>query len=183
MRYISWADAIFVLYSITDKESFEYAERLMKQITQHDHTNCLSSHTVFLVGNKTDLDRYRLVTLTQGMTLATIYKAKFFEINVTEEYSVVKPLFKEAVSEVLVVRKKAQSYGDGRSWLGGEQGAEDVVSRDCQLPTKSAMRVSKTNSIKGSESIKFKPSPAFVQKKSSGLKLLKLFQEKYRDVS
>ncbi|KHJ39964.1 hypothetical protein D918_09983 [Trichuris suis] len=57
-RYISWADIFLLLYSVTDKDSFEYAENLLKEIRGHDHSICVRSHMVCLIGNKSDLERY-----------------------------------------------------------------------------------------------------------------------------
>ncbi|KAL1234660.1 Ras-like protein family member [Trichinella pseudospiralis] len=90
-RYVSWADVFLVLYSVTNRDSFEYAEKLLKEIHSHDHSVCVRPHIVCLIGNKIDLDRYRQVSKNQGAIMATMYSAKFYEINVTEEYSMRSP--------------------------------------------------------------------------------------------
>uniref|UniRef100_A0A915IE69 small monomeric GTPase n=1 Tax=Romanomermis culicivorax TaxID=13658 RepID=A0A915IE69_ROMCU len=60
-RYLGWADVIIVVYSVTDVQSFEFAENLLKMIARHDHSLCNRPHTVCLYGNKIDIDRYRRI--------------------------------------------------------------------------------------------------------------------------
>ncbi|KAG8236398.1 hypothetical protein J437_LFUL014919 [Ladona fulva] len=58
-RYLKWADAYLVVYSITDPDSFETAGRYLDAIS--NHLRCVSSYEtpMILVGNKADLERYR----------------------------------------------------------------------------------------------------------------------------
>lgn len=105
-RFLGWADIFFVVYSITSLQSFEYAERLLKQIAAHDHSFCVRNHVTYLLGNKTDLDRYRQVSKSQGTRLAAEFQSEFFEINTTEEYSIVKSVFHHAISASIAQRQR-----------------------------------------------------------------------------
>lgn len=58
-RYLSWADAFVVVYSITSAQSFKYAEQILKQIAQHEHSLCVREHVKTLVATKMDMERYR----------------------------------------------------------------------------------------------------------------------------
>ena len=59
-RYLKWADAFVIVYSITNRASFETAREYVENITRF-----LKQHSrdcpVALVGNKIDLERYRYV--------------------------------------------------------------------------------------------------------------------------
>jgi GTPase SAR1 family protein len=55
---LKWADAFLVVYSITNRPSFEKAREYLDTITQYLKTNSKEC-PVALVGNKIDLERYR----------------------------------------------------------------------------------------------------------------------------
>ncbi|KRX94896.1 Ras-like protein family member 12, partial [Trichinella pseudospiralis] len=162
-RYVSWADVFLVLYSVTNRDSFEYAEKLLKEIHSHDHSVCVRPHIVCLIGNKIDLDRYRQVSKNQGAIMATMYSAKFYEINVTEEYSMRSP--------------------NSRVWMN-QRVTDEILSNEGAQNLKSVIgRRPKSPSVKVYDTMKIKMAPSIHQKKSSGLKILKLFQERYRETS
>jgi Ras-related and estrogen-regulated growth inhibitor-like protein len=56
---IQWSDAIILVYSITDRDSFIYAEMMLNRLQK---LSDLSSPPVVLVGNKTDLKLGREVS-------------------------------------------------------------------------------------------------------------------------
>ncbi|KFD53988.1 hypothetical protein M513_05255 [Trichuris suis] len=186
-RYISWADIFLLLYSVTDKDSFEYAENLLKEIRGHDHSICVRSHMVCLIGNKSDLERYREVSKNQGAIMAAMYSAKFYEISVTEEYSTIKKLFRDLTEESLVNRERSSTLATQMSqknqlWVNDTDGG-DIIPSDGGILKTVIDRRSKSPSVKVYDSIKLRMPPALHQKKSSGLKILKLFQEKYKENS
>lgn len=53
------ADAYLVLFSVVDKNSFETAETILKNLREHE---MLRSRPAILVGNKVDMARSREVT-------------------------------------------------------------------------------------------------------------------------
>jgi Ras-related and estrogen-regulated growth inhibitor-like protein len=55
---IQWADAVLIVYSITDRDSFEYAERSLGEIRQLQN-----GPATYLVANKADLDHLREVRM------------------------------------------------------------------------------------------------------------------------
>lgn len=55
---IQWADAVLIVYSITDRESFDYAQRSLGEIRQIQN-----GPVTYLVANKADLDHLRLVRM------------------------------------------------------------------------------------------------------------------------
>lgn len=52
---IQWADAVLIVYSIIDRESFEWAVKSLGELRQ------LQSAPTYLVANKADLDHLRVV--------------------------------------------------------------------------------------------------------------------------
>lgn len=54
---IQWADAVLIVYSITDRESFDYAVRSLGEIRQIQN-----GPVTYLVANKADLDHLRMVS-------------------------------------------------------------------------------------------------------------------------
>lgn len=55
---IQWADAVLIVYSITDRESFDYAVRSLGEIRQIQN-----GPVTYLVANKADLDHLRMVRM------------------------------------------------------------------------------------------------------------------------
>lgn len=61
-RYLSWASGFLVVYSIDKMESFEGCQLYLQTLALHNKT--FKPHTpILLLGNKLDLDRYRLVSV------------------------------------------------------------------------------------------------------------------------
>lgn len=57
-RYLRWADAFLIIYSITNNRSFVKAKEYLDSVTSY--LKCNNKDTpVALVGNKVDLERYR----------------------------------------------------------------------------------------------------------------------------
>ncbi|EDS36108.1 MRAS2 [Culex quinquefasciatus] len=54
VEQIQWADACLVVYSITDRTSYEYAQRSLAELRQLQN-----SPSAYLIGNKADLDHLR----------------------------------------------------------------------------------------------------------------------------
>lgn len=56
--YLQWANAFIVVYSITDHNSFEVAQKYLDIISQQQDAS-KTDIPLALVGNKLDLERYR----------------------------------------------------------------------------------------------------------------------------
>lgn len=57
VEQIQWADACLIVYSITDRTSYEYAQRSLAELRQLQN-----SPSAYLIGNKADLDHLREVS-------------------------------------------------------------------------------------------------------------------------
>ncbi|KAL0215295.1 hypothetical protein P9112_007479 [Eukaryota sp. TZLM1-RC] len=88
--FFAQGDGFLLVYSITCKSSFEEAKMLFKQVLKVKETD---SVPVVLVGNKSDLNNERKVSLEEAQTFAKSIGAVFFEAsaktktNVTESFA------------------------------------------------------------------------------------------------
>lgn len=73
-------DIFLVLYSITDRASFEEAKRIGRQIRERRRTNV---HSLILIGTKRDLGHLREVGETEGSHLSGELECSFYEISVS----------------------------------------------------------------------------------------------------
>ena len=62
-------NSIVIVFSITDKESFEHIDIWLKEIDNHAKENVLK----FLVGNKCDLNEQRVISTEEAIALAKKY--------------------------------------------------------------------------------------------------------------
>ncbi|XP_065655396.1 GTP-binding protein Di-Ras2 [Hydra vulgaris] len=80
---ISKGNAFFVFYSIVDRNSFDSAKKLVKEIQMCKEERC----NVLIIGNKNDLEKERKVQTFEGEHLAhelnssENVKAEFFEVS------------------------------------------------------------------------------------------------------
>lgn len=81
MNHLYKYDASIVLYSVTDRDSFEFARKALQEILPNSKSNLASNKVIILVGNKSDLERSRCVSLLEGRSLATLFDVKFIEIS------------------------------------------------------------------------------------------------------
>lgn len=98
-RYLRWADAFMVVYSITNRESFQTVRKYLETITQFLKT-ANKELPVAIVGNKIDLERYRQISKEEGASLAAEYECLFFETTAAEEFEYVEDIFHGLVHEI-----------------------------------------------------------------------------------
>ncbi|KAI5609756.1 ras-like protein family member 12 [Silurus asotus] len=98
-RYLAWASAFLIVYSIDNRLSFEVCQQYVEAVTLY--TKGLQPEApIILVGNKLDMERYRQVNKTDGETLATRFSCLFFEVSACLDFASVQNVFYEAVREV-----------------------------------------------------------------------------------
>ncbi|XP_059354793.1 ras-like protein family member 11B [Carassius carassius] len=88
-RFIQWADAVVMVYSVTDCRSFDLIGQLHQLVTR-THTD--RSMPVILVANKADL-ACRHVDAQEGPLLASALGCSFYEVSASEDYSQVHGAF------------------------------------------------------------------------------------------
>ncbi|XP_059486495.1 ras-related and estrogen-regulated growth inhibitor isoform X2 [Neocloeon triangulifer] len=100
---IRWADVFILMYSVTDKCSFDECSRLKFLINYNKRRRRLSSSArteppVLLVGNKTDQIADRMVSFEDGQKrFADIGCVSFHEISVRENIEEVWDVFRDVV--------------------------------------------------------------------------------------
>lgn len=95
-RYLSWASAFIVVYSIDNLESFKVCHKYLETLWAHNKAFKRQT-AVLLLGNKLDMDRYRQVSKSDGEELASRFGCLFFEISACMDFQVVQRVFHEAV--------------------------------------------------------------------------------------
>ncbi|XP_029447554.1 GTP-binding protein GEM [Rhinatrema bivittatum] len=93
-------DAYLIVYSITDRASFEKASELRIQLRRARQTEDIP---IILVGNKSDLVRCREVSVAEGRACAVVFDCKFIETSAAVQHNV-KELFEGMVRQVRLRR-------------------------------------------------------------------------------
>ncbi|XP_023669709.1 ras-like protein family member 12 isoform X1 [Paramormyrops kingsleyae] len=97
-RYLTWASAFLVVYSIDNRRSFETCQQYLDVLSLH--TKGLHPETpIILLGNKLDMERHRQVSKSDAVSLASRYGCLFFEVSACANYPPVQHVFHEAVRE------------------------------------------------------------------------------------
>ncbi|XP_077569430.1 GTP-binding protein RAD isoform X1 [Stigmatopora nigra] len=78
-------DAYIIVYSVTDKSSFEKASELRIQLRR---TRQSEDIPIILVGNKSDLVRSREVSVDEGSACAVVFDCKFIETSASLHHNV-----------------------------------------------------------------------------------------------
>ncbi|XP_060934444.1 ras-like protein family member 11B [Limanda limanda] len=87
---IQWADAVVLVYSVTDRRSFDQIQQLHQLVTRTGGANL---PPVILLANKADLVHLRGVDAQQGPLLAGTLGCSFYEVSASEDYSQVHDAF------------------------------------------------------------------------------------------
>ena len=74
-------DMFLILYSITDRSSFEEADRIASFLKERKNVD---TALLILVGTKRDLGHLREVDESEGSTLAHQIECPFYEISISE---------------------------------------------------------------------------------------------------
>ena len=91
-QYLTQGEAFILIYSVTDRSSFEDAKSLRVRIQRVKNASAVP---LLLVGNKSDLNEYREVTTAEGRRLAASFGVPFLETsaktrdNIEEVFSVI----------------------------------------------------------------------------------------------
>ncbi|KAG9341319.1 hypothetical protein JZ751_019423 [Albula glossodonta] len=98
-RYLTWASAFLVVYSIAERHTFEGCQSYLDILALHTRGEA-PQPPLILLGNKVDMERYRQVSRCQGVELASRYGCLFFEVSACLDFLSVQQVFHEAVREV-----------------------------------------------------------------------------------
>ncbi|NXE12067.1 REM1 protein, partial [Lophotis ruficrista] len=93
-------NAYVIVYSITDRGSFESASELRIQLRRARQAEDIP---IILVGNKTDLVRCREVSVEEGRACAVVFDCKFIETSAALQHNVAE-LFEGVVRQIRLRR-------------------------------------------------------------------------------
>jgi small GTP-binding protein len=77
ISYFRGAQGAIITYDATDRSTFDNVKKWMDDINKQ----CSKNIDVFLVANKIDLEKYRVVSKEEGEELAKKYKILYFECS------------------------------------------------------------------------------------------------------
>ncbi|XP_056403414.1 GTP-binding protein REM 1 isoform X2 [Hyla sarda] len=97
--------AYIIVYSVTDRSSFESASELRIQLRR---TRQYENIPIILVGNKTDLVRSREVSVEEGRACAVVFDCKFIETSAVLQHNV-QELFEGMVRQIRLRRDGADT--------------------------------------------------------------------------
>ncbi|XP_075032643.1 GTP-binding protein REM 1 [Mixophyes fleayi] len=97
--------AYIIVYSITDRSSFESASEMRIQLRR---TRQYENIPIILVGNKTDLVRSREVSVEEGRACAVVFDCKFTETSAALQHNV-RELFEGMVRQIRLRRDGADT--------------------------------------------------------------------------
>lgn len=102
---MAMGDAYVIVYSVTDKGSFEKASELRVQLRRARQTDDVP---IILVGNKSDLVRSREVSLDEGRACAVVFDCKFIETSAALHHNV-QALFEGVVRQIRLRRDSKEA--------------------------------------------------------------------------
>ena len=96
--YIRWGDGFILVYSITDRQTFERVKELKQYLD--DSAKSARAVSCVVVGNKTDLAHERHVSTEEGEQLAAEFGVPFFEMSACDGGTDIDEAFHELHREV-----------------------------------------------------------------------------------
>ncbi|OXB77653.1 UNVERIFIED_CONTAM: hypothetical protein H355_002962 [Colinus virginianus] len=176
-RYLRWANAFLVVYSIEDRRSFEGCSRYLDVLARHAR-GCQRHSPVLLLGNKLDMEQYRQVTKAEGTSLAARFGCLFYEVSACQDFAAVQHVFHQAVREL---RRKAERGPALRPlFIAEEQPCVPTAARhglaSCTINTLSTVNLKEIPSVAQAKLVTVKSSRAQSKRKAPTLTLLKGFK-------
>ncbi|KAM4677283.1 ras-like protein family member 12 [Discoglossus pictus] len=183
-RYLHWANAFLVVYSIDNKHSFEGCYQYLEIISQYNR-GALHENPILLLGNKLDMERYRQVSKADGSALASRYGCLFREVSACLDFRCVQQVFHEAVQEVRRDAERSASIrpplyiSEERALLGLPPTSSPAASSRHGMPTLSTLSplsYKEIPSVAQAKLVTVKSSRAQSKRKAPTLTLLKGFR-------
>uniref|UniRef100_A0A0K8RUE5 GTP-binding protein n=1 Tax=Crotalus horridus TaxID=35024 RepID=A0A0K8RUE5_CROHD len=118
-------NAYVLVYSITDRASFESASELRIQLRR---TRQAENIPIILVGNKTDLVRSREVSVEEGRACAVVFNCKFIETSAVLQHNVTE-LFEGVVRQIRLRQDSKEANERRRSLYKRKESLTKKVRR------------------------------------------------------
>ncbi|GAA6086185.1 ras-related and estrogen-regulated growth inhibitor-like [Tachysurus ichikawai] len=99
---IKWADGFLIVYSVTDRCSFDEVMRLCFLVNHiHSRRSCPDPPPVIIVANKKDLEFDRMVSVEEGESLSHGLKVPLREISVRDGWEETASVFHALYAEIV----------------------------------------------------------------------------------
>lgn len=98
---LHWTDGIILVYSITDRQSFNYIKKFLSVIKDNDTP-------LYLVANKNDMVHLRQVSSEEGAILAKDIECEFCEVSAAEQVVPVAVIFQDLCKTVFASKRKSK---------------------------------------------------------------------------
>jgi len=92
--YYRNASALFLVFDITNRKSFQYLDRLIESIP---NTDCYP-YEIYIVGNKCDLIEQRVISKEEANEYSTKHAAIYFEVSAKDNINVLKKFDEIAIT-------------------------------------------------------------------------------------
>lgn len=179
-RYLNWAHAFLVVYSVDSRESFEGSSSYLELLALHAKET-QRGYPALLLGNKLDMAQYRQVTKAEGAALAGRFGCLFFEVSACLDFEHVQHVFHEAVREV---RRELEKSPLARPLFISEEKAlshqTPLTARhglaSCTFNTLSTASLKELPTVAQAKLVTVKSSRAQSKRKAPTLTLLKGFK-------
>lgn len=122
---IQWADAVVLVYSVTDRRSFDTAEQLYQLAVRAGGPGV----PVILLANKADLLHLRRVEPQQGPLLATALGCSFYEVSASEDYSQVHSAFHRLCCQLAKQQQQQPATSTSSSSSSSEKRRSPLIPR------------------------------------------------------
>ncbi|KFU87865.1 Ras-like family member 12, partial [Chaetura pelagica] len=155
-RYLRWASAFLVVYSIEDRKSFEGCQRYLEVLALHAR-GCQHRCPLLLLGNKLDMEQYRQVLAAEGMSLASRFGGLFYEVSACQDFAGVQRVF-----QVREVRRRAKGSPPLRPLFITEERPFPPVATAVALPTAHRLASCTFNTL---STVNYKEIPSVAQAK------------------
>ncbi|XP_012410549.1 ras-like protein family member 12 isoform X2 [Trichechus manatus latirostris] len=179
-RYLNWAHAFLVVYSVDSRQSFEGSSNYLELLALHAKET-QRSYPAVLLGNKLDMAQYRQVTKAEGAALAGRFGCLFFEVSACLDFEHVQHVFHEAVREA---RRELEKSPLARPLFISEERAlphqAPLTARhglaSCTFNTLSTTSLKEMPTVAQAKLVTVKSSRAQSKRKAPTLTLLKGFK-------
>jgi len=103
---IGWSSSMVIVYSISDRRSYDLANLIFKELKLCDR---LESSCVLLLANKNDLEHLREVSYQEGNELAAKYGTHFYETSAASDYNGVCSAFRKLLFGAITLQTSKSS--------------------------------------------------------------------------
>ena len=101
------ADGIVLVFSVTDRSSFNYLQNFKRCVFRSDKKD-MDKLPAILLGNKADLCHLRTITVSEGAQLAKELGCQYYEVSASDGSGEIVDAFHDLYREIYRAEKRAK---------------------------------------------------------------------------